>query len=201
VLLTAAFGSLLTGAGAAHAQGGPSDPICRNAFDNSFDVICTTPVESDGRSIRTIRWKKNDVPLTGREFDDIRNIRVSCQFGEIFVINLAIDYVDFPPTDGSSEQIVCPKPPEAPRFSSVQCSAYGTVTAPFRCDFYWSGGTDPEVVTVSRGWVITYPDQNYARVTGSCFPYQIISVTATVTDAAGRRASATASGFCPTGNY
>lgn len=91
-----------------------------------------------------------------------------------------------------------------PTITAFTCSAYGTVTAPFVCDLHWSGGADPEVVTAStnggQGPVTTFPDQNYARFTGTCYPYQITNASMTVTDAQGRRASASRGSFCPRGN-
>jgi hypothetical protein len=203
VLLTAVLGSLLTGATAANAQG--SDPVCRMTSLGTAEVICTVPPEADGLRILFIQWTRNGGSLP--QFDDIRQILVSCSPGEslMFGVRIGFDGIDDDDPGGiieGSTQITCPSPP--PTVTAFNCSAYGTVTAPFRCDFYWSGGTDPEQVTVStnggQGPVTTNPGQNYARVTGSCYPYQITSVTATVTDAAGRRASATRSGFCPKGN-
>ncbi|MFB4320479.1 hypothetical protein [Actinomadura sp. 21ATH] len=196
MLLTAVLGVLLAGAGAAHA----SAPVCRPASTGTPDVVCAVPAEFDNRPVESIEWTKDDDPLP--RFDDIRQILVSCEPGQTLVIGLTLRLADDLNPSVGDTRITCPSPP--PTVTAFNCSAYGTVTAPFRCDFHWSGGTDPEQVTVStnggQGPVTTYPGQNYARVTGSCFPYQITSVTATVTDAAGRRASATRNGFCPRGN-
>lgn len=196
VLLTAVLGGLLAGASAAHA----SDPVCRPSLLGTPDVICTVPADTDGRRIDFIQWTRDGNPLP--QFDDIRQILVGCTPGETFVIGVTIGFIEEVEQSAGSDRVTCPSPP--PTVTAFTCSAYGTVTAPFRCDFYWSGGTDSEQVTVStnggQGPVTTYPGQNYARVTGSCYPYQITSVTATVTDAASRRASATRNGFCPKGN-
>ncbi|MFI6478677.1 hypothetical protein ACIBH1_12135 [Nonomuraea sp. NPDC050663] len=199
VLLTAVLAGLLVTAGTAHAAA--ADPVCRPAFTNTPDIVCAVPAEFDNRPVVSIEWTKDNEPLP--QFDDIRQILLSCEPGQTLVIGLTLSLADdLIPAVGDTP-ITCPSPP--PAVTAFNCSAYGTVTAPFRCDLTWSGGTGPEQVTVStnggQGPVTAYPDQNYARVTGSCFPYQITSVTATVTDAAGRRASATRTGFCPRGNF
>jgi hypothetical protein len=197
VLLTAMLGSLLTGASAAHALG-PSDPVCRDSLDGARDVICSAPPESDGRMIRTIRWTKNDnpIPMT----DNIRSIRVSCSAGEIFIIQLAINYVEFEPTVGSSEPIACPKPPEPPRVS-MSCEVPTRYV--FFCEAFWEGGTDPE--TVVWNWPGFYDGQhidtvgNYTTFDGRCSgfgsgPPPRVSVT--VTDALGRSTTSPPFGVC-----
>jgi hypothetical protein len=197
VLLTAVLGSLLTGASAAHAQG--SDPVCRMTLLGTLEVICTVPADGEDRRIDFIQWTRNDAPLP--QFDDIRQILVSCSPGETFVIGLTIGFDD--PADGQSTgstRFTCRGVPL--EITSFACESFGDYGyASFYCDLYWEGGTEPHQVSVSSNGSQARRfndfDNNHVSVSGQCDPYQDTYVSVSVFDAAGRRADANQNSFCP----
>ncbi|TDD34162.1 hypothetical protein E1287_17610 [Actinomadura sp. KC06] len=195
MLLTAVLGGLLFGASAAHA----SDPVCRPALTNTPDVVCAVPAEFDNRPVESIEWTRDGDPLP--QFDDIRQILVSCKPGQTFVIGLTLHLADDLIPSVGDTQVTCPgstAPP--PRISGFFCYADDLYGNPFYCDLFWEGGTDPDEVQVSSNGSQARRTNDYANnhvsISGRCDPYQDTHVSVSVYDAEGRHADATQASFC-----
>ncbi|MFC4049991.1 hypothetical protein ACFOY4_09880 [Actinomadura syzygii] len=193
MLLTAVLGGLLSGASAAHA----SDPVCRPSLLGTPNVICTVPSDTDGLRIDFITWTKNDSDL--REFDDIRQINLSCTPGETFVIGVTVGFIEEVDQNTGSTPVTCPgsRPPAALRIESGECSRDQNGPG-FTCHARWAGGVDPATaswqVTTRRPapYVITDAGARVTEAHFSCNYNQAESdyrTTLTVRDAVGAQAS------------
>ncbi|MEV4898929.1 hypothetical protein AB0K48_57360 [Nonomuraea sp. NPDC055795] len=193
VLLAAVLGGLLTGASAAHAN--TSDPVCRPALTNTPDVICTIPVEFDNRPIELIEWTKDDDPLP--QFDNIRQILVSCSPGEQFVIGLTVEFADDIIPGVGDTPVTCPARTAA--ITSFTCGPQPLGVNYVLCEAVWAGGVDPVTAEWFSPRARRQPVVNTdaaARRTTAAFdcnnpggPELTFTTLVTVTDAIGSRAS------------
>jgi hypothetical protein len=175
VLLTAVLGSLLTGASPAHAQG--SDPICRQTLTGTLEVLCTVPADVEDRTIDFIQWTRDGNPLP--QFDDIRQIRVSCSPAQAFVIGLTIGFDD--PGQGQSmgsTRFTCRGEPL--KLTFFDCDTGNSLLV---CGVFFEGGTSPITVSWNINGVERPDLLNNTVIRTGCVPGRPYRAVVTVRDA------------------
>ncbi|MFI0405338.1 hypothetical protein [Actinomadura sp. 3N508] len=138
VLLAAVLGGLLTGAGAAHAEG--ADPICGPAQAGTPEVLCAVPAEFDNQPVSSTEWTKDGNSLP--QFNNIRQIIVSCTPGQAVGIGLTLGFADGRIPRLGSTRITCPGKPL--KLTYFDCD---TGSALLVCSVIFEGGASP--ITVS----------------------------------------------------
>ncbi|MFI6497895.1 hypothetical protein [Nonomuraea typhae] len=173
MLLTAVLGSLLTGASAAHAQA--PDPVCRMVLTGTLDVICTVPAEADGRRIDFIQWTRDGNPLP--QFDDIRQILVSCSPGETFVIGVTIGFTEDVEQIMGSTRFTCRGKPL--RLTYFDCDTGNSLLV---CGVNFEDGTSPITVSWNIDGVPRPDLLNNTVIRTGCVPGKPYRAVVTVRD-------------------